>query len=218
MLKTIRKTIVGMMNRLRMAMSLKPRLAAADLGSSLSIIEVRPLRGEGSPRGETLCRYAPIPCRRAVKARRRAVLSAGSGGLLVSLVLLERGFPVVGQAVQGFFGRALVAHDERMQTLVHLVQQLRVLLGGPEVLHHEHGLIERFVVRGGLTELFRRQHLGVAGIAAELGPLLLHVVADEPRQELHRLGLLLGVFDDRYAQAAHHGKAPTRQTHSIRYT
>ena len=35
MLKTIRKTIVGMMKRLRIDMSLKPREAARDFGSSV---------------------------------------------------------------------------------------------------------------------------------------------------------------------------------------
>jgi hypothetical protein len=39
MLKTTRKMIVGMMNRLRMAISLKPRLAEAEPGSSLANIE-----------------------------------------------------------------------------------------------------------------------------------------------------------------------------------
>src|SRR5438876_142985 len=39
---------------------------------------------------------------------------------LVTLVLLERGFPVVGQAVQRFLGGAFVPGDERMHALVHL--------------------------------------------------------------------------------------------------
>src|SRR5215467_1788298 len=123
MLKTIRKAIVGMMNRLRMVMSLKPRRAAGEPGSSV------------------LSTYLSLPGARAVNrprrrsSRARPAASPGPAAeaawlrdprdrrRLVALVFLERGFPVVGQPVEGFLGRALVAGDERMHALVHLLQE-----------------------------------------------------------------------------------------------
>src|SRR4029079_4703346 len=64
------------------------------------------------------------------------------------------------------------------------------------------GLVEGFVVRSCFAELFRGQHLRAASVTTELGPALLHVVADEPLQELHRLIALLGIAHDRDALAA----------------
>src|SRR5687767_4317738 len=72
--------------------------------------------------------------------------------LLRAPVLLEGGFPVLGQTVEGLFGGTPAGDDERMEPLVGRGQQLRVLGHGPEVLHHEHRLVEGLVVRRGLAE------------------------------------------------------------------
>jgi hypothetical protein len=45
----------------------------------------------------------------------------------------------------------------------------------------------------------------VAGVAAEFAPLLLHVLLDEPLEELERLFLVLRVADDRDALSAERG-------------
>ena len=47
----IRKAIVGMMKRLRIEMSLRPRAMAADFTSSLVITLRRSLADRGTPRG-----------------------------------------------------------------------------------------------------------------------------------------------------------------------
>src|SRR6185503_191456 len=185
MLKTIRNAIVGMMNRLRMLRSLRPRRAAGERESSL------------------LSTYALHRTGPAGKAHFPAAPDDHS----VALVLLEGLFPVVSQTVQGFFGCTLAAHDERIHALVHLLEQRGVLGRGPEVLDHQHALIEGFVIGRGLAELVRTQHLLVAGVAAQLGPAFLHVVADEPFEEFQGLVALLRIAHDRSALAAERGKA-----------
>src|SRR5450631_3666430 len=185
MLKTIRNAIVGMMNRLRMLRSLSPRRAAGERESSVLNTYALLLR---EPRG-------------------RQAFPAAPDDDSIPLVLLEGLFPIVGQAVERFVGGALAAHDEGIHALVHLLQQRRVLGRGPEVLDHQHALIEGFVVGRGLAELLRAQHLLIAGVAAQLGPALLHVVADEPFEELQGLLTLLRIAHDRDALPAQRGKA-----------
>src|SRR5882724_4225609 len=188
MLKTIRKTIVGMMNRLRMAISLKPRLAEAEPGSSLASIKCSPYDSPAACRSRDTSngkRGRPEPSPPITKR------------LLQQARLAEGLVPVVGDAGQRLFGATLVADDEGMQALVHRIEQFRVLRHRPEILDHEHGLVERLVVRSRLAELLRLQHFRAAGVAAQFRPLLLHVVTDEPLQELGGLGLLLRVLDDR---------------------
>src|SRR4051812_29763032 len=123
MLKTIRNAIVGIMNRLRMLRSLNPRLAAGERESSLLSTDALLLR---KPRG-------------------RQAFPAMPDDYSISLVLLEGFVPIVGQAVESFLGCALAAHDEGIDTLVHLFQQGRVLGRRPEVLDHQHALIEGLV-------------------------------------------------------------------------
>src|SRR6267142_4054053 len=193
MLKTIRKTIVGMMNRLRMAISLKPRLAEAEPGSSLASIKCSPYDSPAACRSRDTSngkRGRPEPSPPITKR------------LLQQARLAEGLVPVVGDAGQRLFGATLVADDEGMQALVHRIEQFRVLRHRPEILDHEHGLVERLVVRSRLAEVLRLQHFCAAGVAAQFRPLLLHVVLDEPLQELHRLVLLLRVLDNRDALPA----------------
>src|SRR6201989_227444 len=185
MLKTIRNAIVGMMNRLRMLRSLSPRRAAGERESSL------------------LSTYALL----LRKLRGRQPFPAARDDYSIALVLLEGLLPIVGQAVERFFGRALAAHDEGVDALVHLLEQSRVLGRGPEVLDHQHALIEGLVVGRGLAELLRAQHLLIAGVAAQVSPTLLNVVADEPFEELQGLLTLLRIGHDRNALSAQRGEA-----------
>src|SRR5258708_12757350 len=128
----------------------------------------------------------------------RQAFSAGPDDYSVPLVLLEGFLPIVGQTVESFLGSALAAHDEGIHTLVHLLEQRRILGRGPEVLDHQHALIEGFVVRRGFTELLRAQHLLVAGVAAQFGPARLHVFAHEPLAELQALLTFLRITHTPY--------------------
>src|SRR5262249_40234592 len=196
-LKAIRNAMVGMMNRLRMVMSLRPRLAAGEAGASVRNTAVLLLGPEPSSTGPFGRRAEPHWPSVTPPAPRPPG----------ALVLLERSLPVVGQAVQRFLGGPLVAGDVRMDALVHLLEELGVLGRRPEVLHHQHALVERLVVRRGLAEFLRRQNLLVAGVPAQIGPALLNVVADEPLEELERLIALLGVGHHGDALAAERGEA-----------
>ena len=105
MLKTIRNTIVGMMKRLRIEMSLRPRDAALEEESSVVIIVV----------AKTCSHSGKMKRRRHESLLREALL------LLTAAVLLERGVPVPCQRVQHFLGRTIAVHDVRIHTLVELL-------------------------------------------------------------------------------------------------
>src|SRR5919198_382483 len=116
MLKTIRNRIVGMMKRLRIVMSLMPREAAREFGSSLVMTAV----AKNSP---------PVRARTVAQQKGGGEVVAPSkchDRLLDAIVLLERGIPVRGERVERFLRRALVAGDERIDALVHLDQQLGI--------------------------------------------------------------------------------------------
>src|SRR3989337_2777632 len=119
MLKMIRNAIVGMMNALRMVMSLHPRAAAREPGSSVARTATdTPLKSWSQRTGEV----APRP--RACRVGRLAVA--------------QRLVPVGDQAVERFLGRPFTRRDERVQAVVHLEQHVGEYRVGPEVLDDLH--------------------------------------------------------------------------------
>src|SRR4051794_32595689 len=97
---------------------------------------------------------------------------------LAVVVLLERRFPVLGERVERLLRGALAADDGRIDPLVQLLQKLGIFGYRPEVLDLEHRVVEGLVVGRGVLEFRRFKHCLVAGVAAELGPLLLRLVLD----------------------------------------
>src|SRR6516164_9710042 len=153
----IRKAIVGSIKRLRMATSVRPRALAADLASSfLSTLETRwPI--SGAPGGGL-----PLPPGAAARLF-----------LTVSLVLVERPCPIGFDAVERLLGRSLAIDDVGIEPLIELVQEFGVFWRSPEILDHQHRLIEGLVVGRCLAELRRLKDSLAAGVAAKLSPFLL---------------------------------------------
>src|SRR6478672_7461848 len=160
----IRKAIVGRIKRLRIVISVRPRALAAELTSSLVIT------------------FTTLACR-AGGARRRLPLPPGAAVrlfLTVSLVLVERLSPIGFDAVERLLGRSLAVDDVGIEPLIELVQEFGVFRCSPEILDHQHRLIEGLVVRRCLAELRRFKDSLAAGVAAKLSPFLLGRVLDEP--------------------------------------
>ena len=183
----IRKAIVGMMKRFRIARSLHPWAAARERESSLAST-----------------RTVSVPCRRRFLVGGRAGRRPAprQAGRQLRPYFLKVACQSWRQAVERLLGRALAADDEGIEPVVDLGEQLGVLRHRPEVLHHEHRLVEGLVVGRRVAELVGLEDRLARGVAAELGPALLGLVLDEPLEELHRLFLVLRVADDRDALAA----------------
>src|SRR5215470_9255480 len=145
MLKTIRKTIVGMMNQLRIARSLMPRRGDAGPLATGCAIRDQDVVGARRPK-----RQRGAMSIKALAKRPRPSSAAGLQTpwrlLVVALVLLEDGAPILRETVQRIVGRSLAADDERVPTLVGRGHQLGILGNRPAVHHHEHALVAGLVI------------------------------------------------------------------------
>src|SRR6516225_2881118 len=159
----IRNAIVGTIKRLRMAMSVRPRALAADFASSL--LSTLGLARRFRRRPEV----ASVPPGAAARLL-----------LTVSLVLVERPCPIGFDAVERLLGRSLAIDDVGIEPLIELVQEFGVFWRSPEILDHQHRLIEGLVVGRCLAELRRLKDSLAAGVAAKLSPFLLGRVLHEP--------------------------------------
>ena len=123
MLKTIRKTIVGMMNQLRIARSLMPRRGAAGAGREVTVEAWRIWVDCGSARHSGRDGWVRRRDRAAEDGRAAAPPPHAQREryYFVRPYFLKVAVPVLGQAVQRFLGRALAADDERMQRLLAAV-------------------------------------------------------------------------------------------------